>query len=99
MNATCDLTVCHYPLMFAQGDEAYDLIDRAECEDLKQFAESLVRDYQASIPAPINGEPPNHNYIFFYNFRCNNESYRFAYTTKNGACFTFDMIRYEALDL
>jgi hypothetical protein len=97
---TCDLHICHYPLMFAQGDEAYDLIDRAECEDLKQFAESLVRDYKSeTLPPPQDGEKPSFNYLFLYNFRYNNESYRFAYTTKNGGFFTFDMIKYEELDL
>lgn len=92
-----DFKIVHYPLMFAQGENAYDLIDKSD-EDLDKFCEFLVRNYYPdNLPEPVDGEPKSYNFRFIYPFVCDGEHYRFAYTTGDGGCFSFEKIIYGDL--
>lgn len=99
MNAECDFRITYTPLFFAQGDDAYKLIEESDVAvDLQKFCENLVINYSPDeLPEPIEGEAPAHNYRFCWHFKFNNKNYRFAYTTGWGGLFTLDMISYGDL--
>lgn len=89
-----DFKIVHFPLFFAQGSEAYDLIEQSDL-NLEKFCENLVLNYTPdTLPEPVEGEPLPLNYRFIYPFVYQHEHYRFAYTTGDGGCFSFDKIEY-----
>lgn len=96
-----DFRIYHYPLFFAQGQDAYELIERADAtigtnQAAAVFERDLVSSYSPDeLPEPVEGEPPCLNYRFFHQFTVGDRSYRYAYTTGDGGCFSLDMVVYE----
>ena len=86
----------HYPVFFAQGETAYDLID--ECDnDLERLCKSLI-DYVSHLdemPDPVDGEPKSFSYRFIHDFKHHDQNYRLMYTTGYGGLLSLDLIIYE----
>lgn len=99
MNTEVDFKITHYPLMYLQGEEAYRLIEESDlANDLQKFCEQLVEAYTPDeLPEPVEGEPPQYNYRFFWHFLYKNNNYRFAYTSGCGGLFSLHLIKYGEL--
>ena len=88
-----DYKIVHYPLLFVQGEEAYELIEQCD-NDLESACENLTNYIPDELPEPVEGEPKSFNYRFFHHFKLKNKSYRLAYTTGDGGMLSLDQIVY-----
>lgn len=81
----------HYPILFLQGDEAYNLIDLDE-QDRDQFI-NVIREYiPDNLPDPIDGEPEQLNYRINFRTTIGSKLYRIGYTTGDGGCLGIDLL-------
>ena len=82
----------HYPILFLQGDEAYNLIDLDE-QDRDQFI-NVIREYiPDNLPYDsIDGEPAPLNYRINFRTTIGSKLYRIGYTTGDGGCLGIDLL-------
>jgi len=81
----------HYPVIFLQGDEAYNLIDIDE-KDRDQFINSLLDYLPDNLPEAVDGEPAPLNYRISFLHTEGSKTYRIGYTTGDGGCLGVDLI-------
>ena len=81
----------HYPVIFLQGDEAYNLIDIDE-KDRDQFINSLIDYLPDNLPEAVDGEPAPLNYRISFLHTIGSKTYRIGYTTGFGGCLGVDLI-------
>jgi transcriptional regulator CtsR len=83
--------VKHYPIVFLQGDEAYNLIDLDE-KDRDQFINAIREYIHDDLPDSVNGEPATLNYRINFRTTIGSKVYRIGYTTGDGGCLGVDLI-------
>jgi hypothetical protein len=89
-NRDYDVSFRHFPLLFVQGETAYELIEMDE--DRNEFIRALGDYLPDELPPAVEGEPPALNYRVDFRHQEGERNYRIGYTTGDGGCLTVDLI-------
>ena len=73
------------PVIFLQGNEAYDIIDLDD-KDRDIMIKSLMEYLPDVLPEPENIEPENLNYRIVFTHNEGDRKYTIGYTTGDGGC-------------